>query len=191
MKKHQGLLLQLTAAISLLGYTPLAMAAYNQPVTWSDMSSLDLGRVLKSEYASPSNLLEPTIPDSANELVLRDADNHISKQFHVPAALKENVTFWLKIYTQYTTQHLVFFDSKHPSLVYDVLDFRDLAKSARSPVVYEIVRKQRIHKKIVAFREAFKRLAKRLHAFLTSILLLSSIRVCTSNLASVITSPKA
>jgi hypothetical protein len=163
MKKHRGLFLHLTALLSLIGYTPLAMAAYNQPVTWSDMSSLDLGRVLKSEYASPANLLEPTIPDTANELVLRDADNHISKEFHVPPELKENVTFWLKIYTQYTTQHLVFFDSRHPSMIYDVLDFRDLAKSARSPVVYEIIRKQRIQKKIAAYRLAFRQLAKNPH----------------------------
>jgi membrane-bound lytic murein transglycosylase D len=163
MKKHQSFLLQLTAVFSLLAYSPLAFAAYNQPVTWSDMSSLDLGRVLKSEYASPANLFEPTIPDSANELVLRDADNHISKEFHVPANLKENVTFWLKIYTQYTTQHLVLFDSKHPSMVYEVLDFRDLAKSAKTPVVYEIVRKQRIQKKIAAYRDAFRRLAKNPH----------------------------
>src|ERR1700723_2607489 len=84
-----------------------AQAAYNQPVTWSDMSSLDLRPVFKSEYASTSNLFEPSIPDSATELVLRDADGRINKEFHVPQSMKENVGFWLKIYTEYTTQHLV------------------------------------------------------------------------------------
>ena len=138
---------------------PSAQAAYNQAVTWSDMSELDLRPVFKSDYASPSNLYEPSIPASATELVLRDADGRINPEFHVPEKMKENVTFWLKIYTEYTTQHLVIFDAKHPSLIYEALDFRDLAKTSRNQMAFEIVRKQRIQKKIAAYRFAFKKLA--------------------------------
>jgi membrane-bound lytic murein transglycosylase D len=152
-------LLAASVALScLLGLT--AQAAYNQPVTWSDMSQLDLRPVFKSEYASTSNLFEPSIPDSANELVLRDADGRINKEFHVPDSMKENVGFWLKIYTEYTTEHLVIFDSKHPSLIYEALDFRDLAKTSRNQMAYEIVRQQRIKKKIAAYHWAFHHLAQ-------------------------------
>lgn len=149
------------ALSSLIG--PTAQAAYNQPVTWSDMSELDLRPVFKSEYASPTNLYEPSIPASATELVLRDADGRINKEFHVPENMKENVTFWLKIYTEYTTQHLVIFDAKHPALIYEALDFRDLAKTSRNQMAFEIVRKQRIQKKIAAYRRAFRHLAHNPH----------------------------
>jgi membrane-bound lytic murein transglycosylase D len=168
MKKHSkpasllNRLLAASIALScLLGWT--AQAAYNQSVTWSDMSQLDLRPVFKSEYASNANLFEPSIPDSADELVLRDADGRINKDFHVPDSMKENVAFWLKIYTQYTTEHLVIFDSKHPSLVYEALDFRDLAKTSRNQMAYEIVRTQRIKKKIAAYHSAFEHLAKHPH----------------------------
>jgi membrane-bound lytic murein transglycosylase D len=140
-----------------------AFAAYDQPVTWSDMSNMDLSPVLRSEYASATNLLDPSIPDSATDLVLRDADSHINAEFHVPPSMRESVSFWLKIYTQYTTQHLVIFDSKHPSLIYDVLDFRELAKTSRSQLVYEIVRARRVKKAIASYHQAFASLAKHPH----------------------------
>jgi membrane-bound lytic murein transglycosylase D len=152
-------LLAATLALSTFVGTS-AQAAYNQSVTWSDMSSLDLRPVFKSEYASSSNLFEPSIPDSATDLVLRDADGRINKEFHVPQSMKENVAFWLKIYTEYTTQHLVIFDSKHPALVYEALDFRELSRTSRNLMAFEIVRKQRIHKKVAAYHWAFKHLAK-------------------------------
>jgi membrane-bound lytic murein transglycosylase D len=141
-----------------------AYGAYDQSVTWSDMSNLDLRPVLKSQYASENNLLDPNIPDSATELVLNDADHHIINEgFRIPPELRESVAFWLKIYTQYTTQHLVLYDSNHPGRVYEVLDFRELAKTSRSQIVYEILRKQRTEKTLAAYRAAFKHLAKNPH----------------------------
>jgi len=68
------------------------------------------------------------------DLVLRDADARIGRDFPHPAQLKESVTFWLRIYhTEFTTQHVVVFDDRHPEIVYAVLDFRELAKTARNP----------------------------------------------------------
>lgn len=138
-----------------------AWAASNQPVTWSDMSSLDLKPVLRSDYASPENLLEPVINPGAFEVALRDADSLISPEFEVPAALRPAVEFWLRIYTVYSTEDVVLFDSHHPEIVYDVLDFRQLSKTARNRVVYEVVRRLRVKKAVRAYREALLSLARR------------------------------
>ena len=152
----------LVSSLILLQVAP-AWAAYNHPVTWSDMSSLDLKPVLSSQYASETNLLQPSLPESANELVLRDSDSLISPQFHVAEEMRSAVAFWLRIYTEFTTQHVVIFDSKHPEIVYEVLDFRELAKTARNRVVYEIVQHGRIKKAMAAYHAAFARLSRNAH----------------------------
>ncbi len=137
-----------------------AFAAYNHPVTWSDMSSLDLKPVLSSQYASESNLMQPALPQSANELVLRDSDSLINPQFHVSDEMLGPVSFWLRIYTEWTTQHVVIFDAKHPEIIYEVLDFRELAKTARNRIVYEIVQHNRVKKAMAGYRAAFARLSR-------------------------------
>ena len=139
---------------------PIAQAAYDRPVSWSDMSTLDLSRVFKTRYASNSNLLEPVLPDSALDLVLRDADGRVGPEFKIPDALKGPVSFWLRIYTEYTTQHLVLFDETHPEVVYEVLDFRELYKKSRNLAAFEIVMKLRVKKKMALYRAAFKNLAR-------------------------------
>lgn len=138
-----------------------AGAAYSLPVTWEDMSALDLRPAFKLPYASQDNLMDPTVTASNMELAMRDADSRISPEFHIPATLKPAVGFWLKIYTQYTTQHAVIVDRKHPELVYDVLDFRELSRTARNRVVYEIVSKQRTNKALAAYRKALASLARK------------------------------
>ncbi len=135
-------------------------ASYDHVVTWSDMSDLDLRVALRSQYGSSGNMLETEISESSFEIVLRDADNRIQPEFRIPAELRASVGFWLRIYTQYTTQHSVIFDSRHPELIYEVLDFRDLAKTARNAIVYEIVSKKRIKNAMEAYRKALHRLAK-------------------------------
>lgn len=136
-------------------------AASDQPVTWSDMSSLDLKPVLRSDYASPTNLLEPVINPGAFEVALQDADSLISPEFHVPDALRPAVEFWLRIYTVYSTENVVLFDSHHPEIVYEVLDFRELSKTARNRVVYEIVRRRRVKKAVRTYHDALLALARR------------------------------
>ncbi len=148
------------AALILLQLSPSAWAVYDHAVSWSDMSSIDLRPVLASQYASDSNLLEPSIPESANDLVLRDADNLISPDFHVANEMRPLVAFWLRIYTEFTTQHVVLFDSHHPEVIYEVLDFRPLAKTARNRVVYEILQERRIKKTVEKYKHAFALLAK-------------------------------
>jgi membrane-bound lytic murein transglycosylase D len=148
------------AVLALIQLAPPAWAVYDHAVSWSDMSSLDLRPVLASQYASSANLLEPSIPESANELVLRDADNLIHADFHVPAEMRPLVGFWLRIYTEFTTQHVVLFDSHHPEVIYEVMDFRELAKTARNAIVYEILQERRIKQTVAKYKQAFAQLAK-------------------------------
>lgn len=136
-------------------------AAYEHPLTWSDMSDFDLRPVLKSEYASQANLLEPEISKSALAVAMKDADNLISPVFAVPKDLEASVHFWLRMYTEFTTQQVVLFDSRHPEIVYDVLDFRPLAKTVRGPIAYEVTTKKRVRAAMAAYRKAFASLSKR------------------------------
>jgi membrane-bound lytic murein transglycosylase D len=148
----------LSALIVMGLFTPnLAFSSYDQMVTWADMISMDLMPALQSKYGSDANLFEPIVPESAFPIVLRDADNKINKEFHVPAEMRAPVEFWLRIYTVYTTRHVVIFDARHPEVVYEVLDFRDLAKTARNKIVYEIVREKRV-------KAALQKVRKTLHA---------------------------
>ncbi len=139
---------------------PSAHAVIDKTVTWADMADIDLSKVFHTEYASNHNMYEPLISDSMLELVLRDADSRVGSEFHVPDSYKDAVKFWLKIYVEYTTQHVVVFDDLHHDLVYEVLDFRDLAKRARNLVAYEIMRERKINKTIAAYKAALRSLIK-------------------------------
>jgi membrane-bound lytic murein transglycosylase D len=140
-----------------------AGAAYSHPVTWADISAIDLRPAFRSQYASPGNLYQPAIPESAMDIALRDADAYIVPEFHVPRELTGPVRFWMRIYTEFTTQHVVLFDEHHPEIVYEVLDFRELANTARNRVVYEIVSHQRVLKARAAYDRALAQLARHPH----------------------------
>jgi len=150
--------LALTSIASL--NTPSALAAYSQPVTWSDMGTVDLKSVFRSQYASDGNLYDSSVSEATLAMVLKDSEARIHNDFHIPPSLKAEVGFWLRVYTEFTTQHVVIYDSKHPELVYDVLDFRPLAQTARNAVVYEIVSKKRLKKAMAAYRAAIARVAR-------------------------------
>jgi membrane-bound lytic murein transglycosylase D len=136
-----------------------ASASYDRMVTWSDMATdIDISEILKTRYASPANLFEPNVNPSSIEVALRDADGKIGSEFHIPPSMRTAVEFWLRIYTQYTTQQQVIFDARHPEVVYEVLDFKDIAQTSRNAVVYEIRREQKLRSTMRAYRAAFDRL---------------------------------
>ncbi|MDR3607520.1 MAG: transglycosylase SLT domain-containing protein [Oligoflexia bacterium] len=137
-----------------------ASAAYDHVVTWSDQSALDLAPVLKSQYASNGNLLDPVINDSALTVAITDADHRVNPLFHIPPQIRPSVEFWLKIYTLYTTQQVAVFDSRHPEIVYEVLDFRELAHTARNQVVYEILRERRVKAAVHSYVATLEHLAR-------------------------------
>lgn len=137
-----------------------AQATYDHPFSWDDMASLDLNSVFKSRYGSEENLLNPEVSKENLELALWDKESRISPEFHVPQALSHSVLFWLKIYTEFTTQQVVLFDEHHPELIYEVLDFRPLAKKARNLIAYEVTLKQKVQSILRAYRLAFAKLSK-------------------------------
>lgn len=112
------------------------------------------------EFDSDLNKHQPGFAPSGLDLVLTDQSARVSPQFHVPAGMSDAVRFWLKVYTQYSSQQIVVFDDRHLSVVYDVLDFRDLAKTARNRVVYEVTVQHRVKKAVAGFRTALASLAR-------------------------------
>lgn len=136
------------------------VSAGSDEVPWSEFRALDLDKVFKSRYASTSNLFNPALSPSSHALALRDADNRMAPSFRVPYAMRDSVSFWLRIYTEYSTRHYVIFDRHHPDVIYEVMDFQDLFQASRNRVAYEIVREQRIKKRIAEYRAAFARLAR-------------------------------
>ena len=138
-------------------------SAYDRSVAWSDMNAIDLRPALRSQYASKGNLYDPAISESAIELALADVNHKVSREFQIPPEIKVDVAFWLRIYTSYSTQQMVIFDSKDMNIVYEVIDLRQLAETARNQVVYEIVSKNRIQKTLASYKSAFASLARNPH----------------------------
>lgn len=133
------------------------------PVSWSDLSFFDMSKVLNSQYASGGNLYDPNIPDSTLDLIMNDADGKISPDFHIPSILQESVRFWLKIYTQWTSRQAILVDSNHLGVVYEVIDMRKMAQTARNRMVYEILSQRRVKATVEKYKAAFLSLAKNSH----------------------------
>ncbi len=92
---------------------------------------------------------------------LKDKNNRISNRFKIPDAIKGEVTFWFKIYAVYSIYHTVIYDKEKPENIYDVVDSRGLFKKGKSPVVIEVVTKQKIKKSVAAIKYAFDRLSQK------------------------------
>lgn len=115
---------------------------------------------VSSSFLSYENLFDREVSSSAINTSLMDSDRRLNRQFQVPKDLQESVRFWLRIYTEFTTQHVVIYDSKHPEMIYEVLDFRDLSKLAKSRMQYELTVKQRVNATVKRYKEALDYLAK-------------------------------
>lgn len=153
-------LIAFVLVFSQLPLTPFAGAAQLHAVSWGGELDLDWQRVMHAEYVSPENLLNPVVSHALYEDTLNDKAHRMSREFQIPKELRATVQFWLRIYTEFTTQHVILFDSEHPNITYEVLDFRELAKSARNRVVYEILVKRKVKSILAKYRQAFTRLAR-------------------------------
>ncbi len=95
-----------------------------------------------------------------NEMML-DSRGLVNPQFRVPERLRELVEFWTKVYVQYSSLQIVVYDREFPSVIYGVIDFRDLYQKGLSPIALEITSKQRTQKTKAEFYGAFNLLATR------------------------------
>lgn len=76
--------------------------------------------------------------------------------FSIPPGMEERVSFWLDIYTKYSTDQGVLHDSEYMHLVYEEVDFREIM--AREDLTDLQKRKQRLQ----AVKDAKKRIEERL-----------------------------
>lgn len=152
------------------------MAALSLSAAWASYeptSSYKIDQNLNSELGFPGRFggldeTKPAVPVpeanlsvNAHQRALSDADNRIDPAFRVPAPLRETVSMWLRIYTEYSTEQTVLFDKKHPEVVYEVMDFRDLKRKARNAMAYEIMRDRKLKKQMSDYRSAFASLTKK------------------------------
>lgn len=145
---------------ALIFSLPDSRASVAGTVPWSGMSAFDLDAVFKSHYGSDQNLYDPVISPGTMAAVLSDADNRISDGFGVTKAMRESVTFWLRVYTQWSTRQAVLYDRSHPSIVYEVMDFRELHQVSRNLMAYEIGRENKIKRRLKEYSQAFAHLAR-------------------------------
>lgn len=92
---------------------------------------------------------------------LKDDEQRVSHEFDIPTGLDSTVEFWLRVYTVYNSHQLVIYDSIHPEIVYEIVDFRDLASQSRNAIVYEILRERRTKTVMGKYRHAFDRLVQK------------------------------
>lgn len=139
-----------------IGFTLLtsneAVAYYAQPFGWHSIGSAALSHQVDS---ATYRKLQPPSDEDLYKFVLVDFEKRIPSEFRVPKPLEKAFAFWLKVYTAYTTHHVVIFDQENPEIVYDVLDFRDLLASSRNRVAYEIMRERSIKKRLAEIQRAF------------------------------------
>jgi membrane-bound lytic murein transglycosylase D len=134
-------------------------ASLSREVPWADMDQLDSHTILRSQFGSSKNLYESGVSDSAMDFLLRDPEGKIDSKFHIPPELKTSVAFWLKVYTRYSTQQVVLFDSNHQDIIYEVINLKKYAEKSKSQMTYEIVTNRLIQKVIDRYRRAFLSLA--------------------------------
>jgi membrane-bound lytic murein transglycosylase D len=72
------------------------------------------------------------------ESVLADYKSRISDQFKIPKGLRNSVEFWFRIYTQYSSYQIVFYDKDNPSKIYYVQDDRAQLRRGLTPITLAI-----------------------------------------------------
>src|SRR5689334_2574634 len=97
----------LGALVALAAAAGTAWSAYEKPIQWSDISSLDLRSVFRSDYNAEGNLYTAKFEPSAIDFALRDADERISRDFRVPEGMRDSVAFWLKVYAELSSRQII------------------------------------------------------------------------------------
>jgi membrane-bound lytic murein transglycosylase D len=109
---------------------------------------------------SDADLHWPEFAPNHLRIAMQDRQGRVPPDFKVPPGLESKVRFWLEIYTLYSSETLVLYDDRHPEVVYEVMDFRELASQARSSAAYEILRERAIERRLKIYQDAFARLQR-------------------------------
>lgn len=92
--------------------------------------------------------------------LLSDPLNRVSNNFKVPRYFKNQALFWFKIYTHFSSDHVVIHDKKNMNLIWDTIDFSELDFSGLGPFAQERLRSRFLEKKIRAIKNELNRLAR-------------------------------
>jgi len=75
----------------------------------------------------------------------------LAYEFSVPEELREQVDFWIKVYTKYSSDEVIIHDKKYLNIIYTTIDFSELNRQRLSPrtrrrrMAKEIGRKKRYY----------------------------------------------
>ncbi len=105
--------------ISSLAFAPAYRSPRNGLVFLAAVVSMLLVPPVVSEAQQPSLTYTPTPADRLSSLD--------PSQFPVPDVLAPNVAFWTAVYAQHSTNQSLLHDERYLDIVYEVLDFSDLA----------------------------------------------------------------
>jgi membrane-bound lytic murein transglycosylase D len=148
------------AVLTAFATIPFSHAASDRSIDWKEMAPLDDVTLARSLFQSPKNLYVPdAVSEATIESILQDSGNKVNASFHIPNLLKPAVNFWFRIYTQYSTQQVVIFDTNHLDVVYEVIDLRPLADASESPSEYAETSSELIRTTLAHYRSAFSSLA--------------------------------
>lgn len=94
--------------------------------------------------------------------VLKDPMGRVSGEFVIPSSLTPRVKFWFDVYTKYGRFTHVIHHSRHPWIVFEVMDFTDAVKSGKGPEWLKVERTKKLLKQRRAeIRAALRRLSHR------------------------------
>jgi membrane-bound lytic murein transglycosylase D len=137
-------------------------ASFDSPASWDVARETDFRSENLQRYDTPWNLLQSLLTPEQERQIFSDAENRVAEEFRkIPAELEPQVRLWLKVYTHYTSQQAIIFDEEHPEVVYEVMDFRELARTSRNRVAFEIVSRKVLKQRIQAYRVGFQELARK------------------------------
>jgi len=150
-------------SVSLIAGAPRAFAALDAAGSWSseNLSSHPSEPRAEESQQAPWNLWQSHIDSTAQQSLLEDSEKRIPELFGVPDPIRSQVTFWLDVYTRYSSREAILFDEEHPEIVYEVVDFRNLARTSRNRAAYEIVSRQVLRERVQAYQKAFLALKKK------------------------------
>lgn len=158
-ERNYALILVFFLGITLM-FSPGVHAAYNRPVNLESIRPIKFEPILRDQITSSSNLYDPVISNELINNILNDFQQRISADFKIPQEIKNNVEFWFKIYTLYSSRQVVLFNAKHPEIIYDVIDLREVAENAKNQLIYEVISKNKIKKSLQRYKNAFAKLCK-------------------------------
>ncbi len=158
--RSRALVALIACAGSLASAIPVR-AALDTPASWVSPGTSTPEAEPTSSLAAPWNLWESHIDGTQLQQMLGDTENRVPKEFAIPAGMDEQVRFWLRIYTVYSSRQAVIFDEAHPEIVYEVVDFRNLARTSRNRAAFEIVSRQMLKERVDAYRAGFAQLKRR------------------------------